>query len=265
MTDLKKDTVGEIPEALGSAARGHDVAAESTDFPITVSLENIDAAIIHYFAHVINPTISENNALKRVQVIYGSPERWAFVRKDGFLRDPLTSKLLTPLIMIRRSAMSRGQLTNPVNKYLYETLDTGWNAKMAYDKFSIQNNIKPSRKMRQVVIPDYMDLEYEVLMWTEYQEQMNHLIEQVNVESDEYWGSRNNFKFRVQIQDFSPAQELPADSDRLVRTSVNLKVQGYLLPERMIKNFKTGATNNTQFTAKKVILKETIVKDIKKI
>jgi hypothetical protein len=257
MTDLNKNTIGTVPVALGNTTRGYDVVADSTA-PITVTLLRIDEAIIHYFDEVILPSVQENGAFRKVPVLYGSPERWESVRKQGYLRDPQTTKLFAPLIMLRRSSVKRGDLQNPNNKYLHQTLDTGYNAKNVYDKFSVLNNIHPSKQIRQVIIPDYMDLSYDVVMWTEYEEQMNNLIEQVNVESDEYWGSRNNFKFKVQISEFTSRTELPTESERVVRVEFSMKVHAYLLPEHLVSNFKTASTNTTTFTPKKTILKETI-------
>jgi hypothetical protein len=259
MSDIKKEVVGAIPETLGNSERGYDVVQSSDDAaPITVTLMRIDEAIIHYFDEVILPSVSENDVVRKVPVLYGTPERWDSVRKQGFLRDPQTTKLFSPLIMLRRSSVKRGELQNPNNKYMHYTLDSGYNARNVYDKFAALNNIHPSKQIRQVVIPDYMDLTYEVAMWTEYEEQMNGLIEQVNVESDEYWGTRNNFKFKVQIDEFTSRTKLPAESERVVRVEFTMKVHAYLLPAHLIQNFKHASYNSTAFTPKKVILKETV-------
>lgn len=258
MTDIKKTTIGVVPDPLGNPTRGYDVVPPEDASPITITLMRIDEAILHYFDEVINPLVEENGVVRRVPVLYGNPERWDSVRKHGFLRDQQTTKLLAPLIVFRRSTVRRGDLQNPNNKYLHQTLDAGYNARNAYDKFAVLNNIHPSKQLRQVIIPDYMDLTYEVLMWTEYEEQMNKLVEQVNVESDEYWGNRNNFKFKVRIEEFTSRSELPAESERIVRVEFSMNVHAYLLPDHLVQNFKLASTNQTTFSPKKVVLRETI-------
>jgi hypothetical protein len=122
-----------------------------------------------------------------------------------------------------------------------------------YDRFAVVNGIKPSKQIRQVMIPDYIQLSYDVLIWTEYQEQMNQLIEQINVEADEYWGKRNQYKFRVFIKEYSDNSDLPSDEARFIRTSFRMLVDAYLVPEKVMLRYKPVSTNVETFTKKKVI------------
>ena len=206
-----------------------------------------------YIDDVIMPTVVDNDRVVPVEVIYASPERWKSIRKDGYLRDPKNDKLQTPLIALRRTAITRNALTNPSNKYVYQTQQASWNNRNVYDRFAVQNGIKPSQQYNNVIIPDYVDLTYEVLLWTEYQEQMNSLLEQINVENDEWWGLRNQYKFRVRIDDYNNQNELPAENQRYVRTTFNMKVSAYLIPERMVKNFAPASTNWKRYSVKKIV------------
>jgi len=249
----------------GNINRANDIRIDVTDGVQTkITLESINGIVLDYFVNVIKPTVTDNNALRVVQVLYGDAERWAMFRRKGEIRDLDNGKLFAPLIMIKRTNIAKGQLQNPNNKYVHRTLDVGWNARNAYDKFTVQNNIRPSQKMRTVIIPDYMDLTYEVILWTEYQEQMDHLIEQINVENQEYWGRRNNYKFRVNIEEFESLNVLPVETDRTVRTTFTMNIGAYLIPEAMIDNFRTASTNTTFYTPKKLIMTETIVNSIAK-
>jgi hypothetical protein len=90
-------------------------------------------------------------------------------------------------------------------------------------------------------------------MWTEYQEQMNSLIEQINVENQEFWGLRNEFKFRVDIGDYSSEDELPATEERIIRNTIDMRVAAYLVPEKMVKNYKISSTNSKTYSKKKII------------
>lgn len=259
-------SIGVVPPAIGNTNRGLDNKFTSNDPPpLQITLMMINEIIMEYFTNVVKPTIKEEDAVRVVPVLYGNPERWATIRKYGYIRDADNGKLFTPLIMLRRTKVEQGKLKNPNNKYQYRILNTGWNVRNTYDKFAVQNNIRPSQAIRIVTIPDYMDLTYEVILWTDYQEQMDSLIEQINVENQEYWGERNNFKLRVNIDSFDSQNELPAELDRLVRTTFNMKVGAYLLPEKMVKNFKPGATDIKSYTSKKLIMTETIVSDITKV
>lgn len=264
MTDfnLNPNTIAATPVPEGNSNRGKDVAGEFNGIePLTVTLEKINETIIEYLTTVLAPTIEENGAVRRVPIMYGTPERWVSIRREGYLRDTNTNKILAPLIMLRRTQERPGDLNNPNNKYVYRNLERTWNPRTVYDKFSALNGIKPSRRVRTVIIPDYMDLTYEMVLWADGQAQLDKLIEQLNVESQEYWGHRGAFKFRVNITQFSAQSDLPATSDRIVRSSSELEVKAYLLPEKALENYKVTSTNKDSFTVKKIVtLTETVTK-----
>lgn len=220
---------------------------------IHINLELIDTTIIKYLSDVISPQITVNGEVQKVEVMYADQERWNSIQKLGFLRDERTDKALTPSIVIRRSKIDRNNLTNPSNKYLYQSFTAEWNERNTYDRFAVQNNIKPSRKYRQVIVPDYISIVYDVLLWTEYQTEMNQLIEQVNVENDEYWGVRNNYKFRIKIDSFNNESEVRQDDIRYIKTNFKINAQAYLVPEKVINKFKPVSTIQDRYTVKKVV------------
>jgi len=235
--------------------RGYDTKLDDADAsPLHIGVMNIDETIVEYFGNTIKPTIIDNEVVRLVPVLYGTPERWSTFRKDGIIREPGSDKAQTPAIMIRRISIERDKMTNPSNKYVHLTWESGWNRRNVYDKFAVLNGIHPSKELRTVIIPDYITLTYEIVMWTEYEEQMSSLIGQVQVEGDEYWGTRNDFKFRVRIDQFDSQSELEATQDRVVRTSFRMEVSAYLIPERMIRNFKISPTSKKLYTAKKTIV-----------
>lgn len=240
--------------------KGYDTKLEPSDSPpIIIGLETIDTAIFEYVQNVIKPYIIENETTKEVPTIMASPERWKSIQQDGFLRDKQTSKIQVPLILIRRNSISKDMtLTIPINKDLFVSFDKNWNNRNTYDRFAIQNNVKPSQIIRRTIIPDYIKLNYQILMWTEKIYQLNSLIEQINSEVDSYWGPQHDFKFRVKIEDYDIQSEVPADRERFVRTLFNLEVNGYLLPERMVKQYNLVSTNIKDYTVKKIIIQETI-------
>lgn len=244
---------GEQSDPIGSTNRGEDTRYESNEPRVKITLEMINEIIIDYLKNTIAPTIVENEVSRAVPVLYGTPERWVTVRQDGAIRDPDSAKALAPMIMLRRTSVARGKPLNPNNKYMYTTMENRYNSRNVYDKHLRSNGITPSRGVIGVMVPDYMDLTYEVLLWTESQVQMDTLIEQINVESEEFWGNRNNYKFKVTIDEFTNISELPSSTDRLVRNTFNMKINAYLIPERFVENFTLSSTNFKAYTAKKVV------------
>ena len=94
-------------------------------------------------------------------------------------------------------------------------------------------------------MPDYVTIQYEGIIWTDYIEQMNDLIEAINYSQGSYWGDPERFKFRTSIAEFSDASEVAADNDRIIKTTFNMELHGYLIPDSL--NKELSMTNpNTQ-------------------
>ena len=48
---------------------------------------DVKEAIVYYFKNVIKPFVIQNGQRIEVPVMYGAPERWKSVQRDGFMRD----------------------------------------------------------------------------------------------------------------------------------------------------------------------------------
>ena len=73
---------------------------------ISVSLMDMDSAIMYYFETVIKPTVYENGETQKVPLMYASPERWYSINKTGFVRDS-KRQLILPVIVFRRTGMEK--------------------------------------------------------------------------------------------------------------------------------------------------------------
>lgn len=241
--------------------RGYEIAMKEGDGkPISITLLDIDTAIIEFLRNNVKPMVTHDDGSIAVPIIYGDPEKWQSVQQQGELKD-VKGKIQPPLIMLKRTEVERDKERNsPVNRYLNKTETLGWNKKIAYDKFSAINGIVPSKQLVTIVIPDYIDLTYETVAWTETTAQLNEIIEQINFATDEYWGPDNSFKFRATIDLFSQTTDNPAEEDRIIKSSFPIKVSAYLLPERMSSDGKIIPTSRTTYTAKKVVINEYISK-----
>ena len=254
MTNLRTDA--DTPEEYRN--RGLDTKAEELS-KISVSLVDIDTAIIKYMDDVIQPFVVQDELKVQVPILYANPERWKNTRKDGVLRDT-RGKLQIPLIMIKRDNIRKNTLNNPINKYLERDFySTSWNPRNKYDRFAIQNGIKESKKYVAVMYPDFYDVTYSCMIWTEYQQQMNLLVEQISFEVENYWGENNKYKFKTSVEEYTNSVELPQRSDRIVRSEFRMTVKAYLLPEATIDKYgKPIDTNMVRFTNKKLVVTERI-------
>ena len=219
-----------------------------------LGLQDIDEAIFYYFENVIKPSVLSNGDLIDVPVIYGSGERWKLAQKDGFYRDR-GGKVQTPLVMLKRESIEKrrdlGNKLDANNPQLYITQQEKYTKKNSYDRFSIINNRIPQKEFNAVVIPDYINLTYSGIIWTDYISQLNKIIEAVNYSSDSYWGDPERFKFMAMIDQFTNINELSNDDGRIVRANFTLKLQGYVVPDNVQKKLKE---QNTRFFSKAQIV-----------
>jgi hypothetical protein len=233
------------PAEFGSPSinRGNETAFDNTDQkPFTVGLEDIDTAIDYYYKNIIKPTVIQNSQLIDVPIYYGSPERWNSIQNNGYLRDK-NSKLMVPLIIYKRTSVSKNRSiankldANKVNNlYVYQKK---YDNRNYYDNFSTSNgleNRKPIDKIYVTAIPDYVTIDYSCIIFTDYVHQMNKIVEAINYASDSYWGEPERFKFQAFIDSFDTTTELQTGEDRIVKTTFTLKLNGYILPDAMIKD-----------------------------
>ncbi len=119
-----------------------------------------------------------------------------------------------------------------VNRYLSYPVMTKFNEKNKYDKFSLLNKtVAPTNQIFAVTMPDHIKAEYEFIVWTEYVEQNNAILEKINFAEGDYWGDKQRFNFRVKIDNYTNTIESSGEKDRMVRSTFTLSTNAYLLPE----------------------------------
>ena len=219
----------------------------------SVTLMDMDSAILHYFEKVIKPSVEDNGENVKVPVMYASPERWKAIQRDGFMKDK-KRQTITPVIAYRRTSIEKDEslpidkldANNPHHFYTFEKKFSDVNR---YDNFSTQIGLLPQREYYNVTMPDYVTLTYDFIIWTSYIEQMNKIVERVTYSDGAYWGDPDKMKFRTSVESFTDATEV-SDAERLVRTTFTVTMRGYLLPEG---NFDHRSTTQKYLTPKKVV------------
>jgi hypothetical protein len=218
----------------------------------SVGLKDVDESIFYYFNNVIRPSVIQNSIKVNVPVIYGSPERWAAMQKDGYYRDK-NGKIQTPLIMVKRDSIEKnrslGNKMDANNPIHFGVFQKKYSQKNVYDRFSTLNNREPVREYYGVIMPDYVNLVYSCVIFTEYVEQMNKIVESVNFASDSYWGDPERFKFRAAIDNYSTTTELVEGGDRTVKTSFQIKIAGYIVSDAI----NTNVGNPNKFFSKAAV------------
>ena len=230
--------------------------------PFTIGLQDLDEAVFFYFQNVIKPFVYQNGERRQVPVIYGSPERWKLYQRDGYYRDKKGSIML-PIIVIKRDTITKDRTVynklDANSPNLYGTFQRGYNPKNFYSNWAAIKNKIPAKQFYAVAVPDFVTLEYSVLVQTYYMEQLNKIIESCEYASDAYWGNPERFKFRAFIDSFTTATELNDNRDRLVKGTFNIRLRGYIIPDTVQKDMTAITKYNSK--SKFIIQMETTYND----
>jgi len=202
----------------------------------SIGIKDIDEAIMYYFNNVLKLSVYQNNGTVLVPIIYGTPEKWKSIQRDGYYRDG-AAKIMSPLVMFKRESLTQNRtLGNKIDgnsAHNVQLFEKTFSRKNIYDNFHILQAQKPQKEFVVVVTPDYVTVSYKCALWTNYVEQMDKLIEALNFASNSYWGDPSSFQFLAKMETFTDAQTYEQGEDRLVRTDFNLTLNGYLIPDTM--------------------------------
>ena len=202
----------------------------------SIGLQDHNDAIQYYFDNVLKLEVYQNNGTVLVPVIYGTPEKWKSVQRDGYYRDGAI-KIMPPLIMYRKESVTQNRaLGNKVDgnqAHNVQLFEKAFSRRNIYDNFHILQNQKPQKEYAVVVTPDYVTITYTCTIWTNFVSQMDRLIEALNFASNSYWGDPSRFQFLAKIETFNDIQTYEQGEDRLVKTDFSLTLNGYFIPESL--------------------------------
>lgn len=244
-----------ISETVFSKNRGEDLSMKKDDVKvINVGLQDLDHAVMYYFNNVIKPTVIQDGNKMTVETTYASPERWKSIQADGFHRDG-NGKIIVPIIVFKRDNIEKVRtLGNKLDgnfAALYQVVGSKYNPRNAYDKFNLLNNRIPSEQFYVTAVPDYVTVTYSCIVYTNFMEQNNKIIEAIEYASDSYWGDPNRWKFKASIDSFATTVNVENGADRAAKSTFNIKLNGYLIPDTVNKDL--AAARNKFYTKSQVI------------
>ena len=229
--------------------RANQIKSSKTDIKQSVSLFDVDYAIMTYLENVVLPTLDDNGKALKIPVIYGNSERWNGARRQGVYRDQ-KGKLQLPLMMIKRTSVAKNETMPMLNRHVSYPTITKYSKNNRYDRFTaLGGNTQPKYELFNIVMPEYVEVNYECMVWTDYTEQLNSVIEQLNFAST-YWGDKDKFKFRTQVSDYNVINEVGEGTQRINRVEFTLNVKAYLLPEK----FDGELTTKKSISTRKVVI-----------
>jgi hypothetical protein len=218
------------------------------------TIYDIDYAMKWFIDNEIRPQITADEQLISVPVIFANGEKWDNVRRLGYMRDE-KGMLQSPAILLKRSSVAERDAvkTLDVNRPQSDNVrvyKTKYNERNRYSDtlYPVPTN-KPleEQKIYIVDIPKYVTVEYELLLWCDFTEQINELIDQILPYGRFAWGNDEN-KFTTTIGSISFETVNTVGEDRLVRATIPLTVLGTLLSEQEARR----STLRKMYSVKKV-------------
>ena len=233
------------------------------------TIETIDRAFFDYIDKKLNIFTETNKGWNKVPVLWVSAERAYQIKRDKGLRDS-KGVLNLPIITLERKGMKKDpDMKGVVWAHIPEQGDEKGGAlkvarRVKQDKtanylntdsfrkhgslsaatvgvgqlnFPFKNPGKVVYETISMPIPTYVVVDYDIIVRTEYQQQINNIITPFITKT----GQINNFfitheghKFEGFIQgDFSQDSNVAqlSEEERMYETSIKIKVLGYLLGE----------------------------------
>lgn len=202
-----------------------------------INIYDIDYAIMYWLQNRLDLNVVDNESMVKVPVIYGSGEKWAQVQSNGFLRDD-SGKLMVPLCVLHRTSIRANDNISQLDVEFDPStrlnsnrliIVPNRNSAAKHDHFSKVYNAKPEKEYYLMAIPSFVLVDYEVILWTDYVEQMNSLVQEIEPTDGYAWGDTWKFVTRINGYDF---EVVTGDNDdRMVKCTITLTTNGILLNE----------------------------------
>jgi hypothetical protein len=248
------------------------------------SIETVDAAFLEY-VEGLNIFCETQSGRSKVPVIWSSAERSYQIKNNSLLRDK-NGSLIPPIISLERI-----NITKDVNKkgnyqanvspkndryYITKVLNQDKTSNFANAdslRKSKQLNFVTSKKNKKLVyqhmevrIPVYVTVEYKINILTNYQSQMNEIIQPFIAKTAQNYFiiKKDDYRFEC-FMDPSFSQEGIADlgeEERKYKSTITVKVLGQLIGEG--PNAEGVGINTRENAVELKIPRENIVLDVTK-
>ena len=244
---------------------------------VASSFEDIDLSLYNFVNNTLNLHTTTNKGIEKVPIIWVGSERAFQIKNNRDYRDSV-GKLRLPLISIERASVEKDktfkgniQANVPVDKDVREYRQGAFKlvSKLNHEKTRAFQAAEAKKNKGQahyphdskkfvydefyIPLPVYVKVMYNVVLRTEYQQQMNDLISPFISKPGQlnHFVMKDNGKlYEGFIESYDSTNNLNAlgQDERKFETKVSIKVLGYI----------TGNGNSNQETPK-VIKKETII------
>jgi hypothetical protein len=246
---------------LGQARHTQVRRDKDTTRSLGITLYDIDFAVKSYIDQTMQLKVEDNGETITVPTLYANSEKWISIQRDGYLKDK-KGKTMVPLLTFRRSNVAlknelRRNKVATTNQISY-VMQQKYSKSAPYDRFSSLYGTKVPQEYFVTPMPDYVDVTYDFIVWTEYQSQLNYLVENFVYFGGKSFGDKNFFRFATNIENFAMEDMNTTGQDRMVRANFSITVHGYLLP----KEIANEVTTKRVITPNKVTFVSEVFRDV---
>ena len=227
---------GELERGVFGNPRSSVIPGTDLSDNYEIVLKDLDTAIMTHVENIMDIRVKENGELVKVPTLYGNSERWDIVRKKGFIRDK-NGTLILPLIVFKRTTVEfNTELPSwkhdATGEFIQVVRSSKWSKDNRYTNFAIQTGAKPVEENIITGVPQYVNTTYEFVAHTSYITQMNSIVELFVQQSGTYWGDNTSYRFLCNVDGgLNDVSETAVGTDRVIKTSFNVMLKGYLLPQ----------------------------------
>ena len=216
-------------ELNGESTGQPNVKRDGTFKDFSGALYDIDYAVKWHLENQIRPTVTEENSVITVPILFAAGEKWSAVQKHGYLRDN-QGKLLTPLIMIKRNSVSNRDDLQDLDVLegadARITFKRTYTKQNRYDRFNLSRG-QPVGEYYSMDVPKFVQIEYELLIWTNNSIQINEIVEQLMWFSGKAFGDSHKFITHIEPPSFESVNS--TGEDRVVRATMGMRTKAHIL------------------------------------
>tara|TARA_R110000744_G_scaffold165006_1_gene282099 strand:+ start:615 stop:1457 length:843 start_codon:yes stop_codon:yes gene_type:complete len=223
-------------------------------------LEDIDFALYRFLDETLDINTKTNKGFRKVPVIWSGAERSQNIKNDNINRD-LTGQVILPVVSVERKGVKKNEKSRvipyakvdpigdlkggylTINKVIQQDKTRNFaNADAFRRAGQINYPIHRFKKNNKIVyetitipIPIYVEVNYSVVLRTEYQEQMNDLMTpfiRVSNGHKRVFIEHNSNQYEAFLQeDYAISNNISnyETTERKYETTININVFGYLI------------------------------------
>ena len=230
-----RDKLGDLPNPPQSQSR--EEAFDTEDVPqFSTTIEDMDRAVHYELSEAMNVNVQQGGQRVEVPLIWDTPEKWAWARKQNHLKT-VKEKVLLPLMVLERTGYGHrdSMPTKPGDTRFTPrgreiTVRNRHSPRNRYDRFSAQHPQRaPEKEYLTVSVPRYISVDYELTIYTEYLWQMDRVSDLLLYKKSSHWGTEDRLYYVTYDQISTDTQS--SEEARYVEAQLSFSAYGYIVPE----------------------------------